>query len=409
MKVLLSNLYPYLFLIFCFVIPLDKYATAIPNIVLIALLVSFPFVVKKEDFKRLVRLEFLLFGGLVVFITLEMLLFQDRLKDINIIAKIASSLLLVVLFIPIYSTKKLNKTIIISVLVCIAVSLFNLYGFYMKEGVFHFASGAAVDDVLIIDRLYLGFLCVLSIVASIGIIGSTYNEYNKWYFANIVLSIVFVLLISSRIAIILLLILFLLKIFYTKKKLEYGLFFIGIIAIVSGAFLVNKNLGERFFYTQSSDSGKSYIELFKSWEQRVVIWDCNYQILKNDTPVFTGNGFYETKNKLVACYDTTIERKEKRAYFLLKRFNPHNQFADFILSYGVIAFLLFTAIFISLLLKNRNSYYRTGLLLSIAAFAFIECFFQRQMGGYIFSMIFILIIFSGPEPSRQSTLENEEN
>lgn len=390
MKIILKSIYPYLFFLFCFVIPLDKYATAVPNILLIALLLFFPFVVKRSDFRKLLKKEVLLFTALVAYIFINMLLFQDIENDIKIFQKISSSLLLIVLFVPLEKTKNLNKTIIISVLVCFVISLFKLYGFYLETGEFSFAEGAAVNDVLVIDRLYLGFLCVLSVIASIGLMG---NKYKLLYLANIILCIFFTFLISSRIAIILLLLLLLLLIFYSKNKKQNIILFLCFLVLTIGAFIFNKNLGERFFYTQSSESEKSYVELFMAWEPRVVIWQCNYNILKNATPLLIGNGFYETKDKLVSCYNVLINKEDKREYFVEEKFNPHNQYFDFLLSYGIIALLLFLGFLITLSLKNSNSYYKMSLILTIVVFAFIESFFQRQIGGYLFAIIFILILY----------------
>ncbi len=184
-----------------------------------------------------------------------------------------------------------------------------------------------------------------------------------------------------------------LLIFYSKKKKQYIIFFACVIAITIAAFKFNKNLGERFFYTQSSESKKGYVELFIAWEPRVVIWECNYNILKSDTQLLIGNGFYATKDKLVSCYDGLINKQDKRNYFIAERFNPHNQYFDFLLSYGIIALLVFLSIFIIASFNHRKSYYKTALILTIIAFAFIESFFQRQIGGYLFAIIFILILY----------------
>ncbi|NND62129.1 MAG: hypothetical protein HKN48_02925 [Flavobacteriaceae bacterium] len=406
MKVLIRSIYPYLFLFFCFVIPLDKYATAVPNIVLIALLATFPFAVKKEDFQKLMKKEVLFFAGLVAVLFLNSLLFHDFMKDVTILKKVGSALLLLVLFIPLEKTENLKKTLIISVLLCIVICLFNLYGYYVSEGAFNFSSGSVINDVLIIDRLYLGFLCVLSIVASIALIGNRYNEYNKWYFANIVFCVGFVLLISSRIAVLLLLLLFLLKIFYTKGKKEYILFFIGVIALVFAAFLVNKNLNDRFFYAHSTQKDeKSYIELFMQWEPRAVIWECNYKIItEGDFTVF-GSGFYNTKDKLVNCYEEVIDKEPRKAYFVRERFNPHNQYVDFLLSSGILPMLLYIVVYGMMFMRNRRSYYKTALLISVAAFAFIESHFHRQMGAYIFAIILIMAIYPLRKPTPKSIEE----
>ncbi|MGK0307368.1 MAG: O-antigen ligase [Urechidicola sp.] len=250
-----------------------------------------------------------------------------------------------------------------------------------------------MDEVLIIDRLYLGFLCVLSIIVSLGLIGNKYSKNNKWYFANIILNILFVLLISSRVAIILLIVLFFFKIFYSKRKKEYLFFLFGIIGIIVIAFSLNKNLQERFFYTQSTKANQSYIEHIKSWEPRFVIWNCNYSISQKGDFLLTGLGFNKTNELLVACYSDDIKKKNKRVYFIKRGFNTHNQFIDFLLSTGFLGFLLFSFLLILLFYKNKKSYFKTALFISIFAFAFIESFFHRQLGAYVFAIVMILILF----------------
>ena len=398
MRVILSAIYPYLYVFFCFLLPLDQYAKAIPNIVLIALLAIFLFIVKKEIFLSLKRTEVYIFVGLVIFLAINALLFNDISADISIIKKMASSILLLVLFIPIKRTKNLHLTIVGSVLISIIFSLVNLYFFYMEEGVFNFANGAFIEDVLIIDRLYLGFFCVLSIVSSFGLIGNTFKSSNKWFFANIVLCTVFVLLISSRLAIVLLLLLFVLRIFYSKHKKKYAFFMLGISLIIIAAFSLNKNLQERFFYTQTP-SEQGYVELFKRWEPRVVIWDCSKEILQNKGAVMTGLGFYKTKEYLVECYGESITDQSRREYFIKKRFNAHNQFIDLLLSAGIFSFLLFVLLFYVLIKNNFRAFYKMSLVASMLFFVAVECVFHRQLGGYYFGIFLVLILFDQSEKS----------
>ena len=407
MKAVISSVYPYLFLFFCFILPLDKYATAVPNLILIALIVLFPFVIKKRHLLKLKSIPFIILGSLILMVLFNSIIFNEFQEDIPIIRKVLSSFLIIVLFLPLENTKKILKAIIISVLFCIVASLINLYGFYISEGAFNFASGAHIDDVLVVDRLYLGFLCLMSIVASIGLIGKNYKDINKWYLANIVICILFVLLISSRIVIVILISLFFLKIFYSSNKKKYLFLFFGVLITFSSALFLNKNLSERFFYTQSSGSNKSYIELFKAWEPRVVIWECNYNIFHNENSIITGLGFYNTKDLLLECYDKQIEDPEKRNYFINSNFNPHNQFFDFFLSSGLIPGFLFVSLLFYLLCNYRHSFFKLSLGVSIFIFAFIECFFQRQLGASIFALIFILIVFQ-ISPNDQSEVKIHE-
>jgi O-antigen ligase len=153
MKAVISSVYPYLFLFFCFILPLDKYATAAPNLILIALIVLFPFVIKKRHLLKLKSIPFIILGLLILMVLLNSIIFNEFQQDIPIIRKVLSSFLIIVLFLPLENTKKILKAIIISVLFCMVASLINLYGFYISEGAFNFASGAHIDDVLVVDRL----------------------------------------------------------------------------------------------------------------------------------------------------------------------------------------------------------------------------------------------------------------
>ena len=393
MKEILKSIYPYLFLFFVFVLPLDKYATAIPNIILIILLITFPFVVSKKNFLKLKSKNIYIFGILIVYISTNSLLFQDYLNDITIIQKIISAFLLIVLYIPIENTDKLKKTIIISVFIGIIISLFNLYIFYLSNEEFNFATGAIVDEVLIVDRLYLGFLCIISIIVSIGLMERNFSPLNKWYFTNIVINVIFVLLISSRVAIILLFLLFFVKLFYTKKRNKYLFFFIGIIGVIMVSFYLNKNLQERFLFTNNTEKNLTYVELVKKWEPRVVIWECNNLITKSNFNLFKGIGFYRAQEKLTDCYGEVIKDPRKREYFIKKQFNPHNQFIDFYLASGLIALIFFVILYTLLFFQSKYFYYKMTLFISLLLFTFIESFFHRQLGGYIFALVLILILF----------------
>jgi len=406
MKELLKSIYPFIYLFFCFVIPLNKFAPAVPNISLILLLAIFSFIVTKRDLKKILKKEFVIFLILVFYILINSLLFQDFTKDLPILLKIGSSLVLLILFIPIKFTQNLHKTIIIAVLYSIIISLYNLYWFYMEEGTFNFSVGSYIDEVLIIDRFYIGILCVLSIVASIGLIGKKYNVFNKWYFANIVLCVGFIFIISTRFALVLLVFLFLLNGFYTKSKKEYLLFFFGVIIIIIGAFSINKNLNKRFFYSFNEfNKNQTFVELFKNWETRVVIWKCNYSIIKNEDYLLKGNGFYGTKDLLANCYESTIDNTEKQNYFLEQRFNSHNQFVDFLISTGILGVALFILFFIALILKYKKSYFKTSLIFITLFLSITENIFHRQLGAYIFTMILLMILF----PLNSDNTINEKN
>ena len=107
MKAVISSVYPYLFLFFCFILPLDKYATAAPNLILIALIVLFPFVIKKRHLQKLKSIPFIILGSLILMVLFNSIIFNEFQEDMPIIRKVLSSFLIIVLFLPLENTKKI--------------------------------------------------------------------------------------------------------------------------------------------------------------------------------------------------------------------------------------------------------------------------------------------------------------
>ena len=391
MRIIFQSIYPYVFLFYCFALPLDKFATSVPNIVLISLAVMFPFVVSKADFQKLLNKETLIYTAMVLLILFGSL-FHDYEHDFNIIKKMLVPITLLILYLPLRNVGNLKKTVVISVLACILISLYNLYFFYLENGSFDFAFGSYIDDILVADRLYIGFLCVTSVVCSISLMGNKYSEYNKWYFANIVLCILFVLLISSRSAILLLLALFLIRIFYAKNKKPYVFFFLGVSLITIVAFAVNENLRDRFFYSYSTMNELSYWEQVQDKEPRMYIWGCSWEIAKKEEYMLTGLGFYTTKDRLVECFEEVVTPERKRNYFVNSRFNPHNQFIDLLLSTGLLPTLLFIALFVLLFKRHRKDYGAMAFLMTLFLFCSIESLFQRQLGASYFGLYMIFLL-----------------
>ncbi|EDM45365.1 hypothetical protein SCB49_06147 [unidentified eubacterium SCB49] len=157
------------------------------------------------------------------------------------------------------------------------------------------------------------------------------------------------------------------------------------------AFQFNHNLGERFFYTKSTSS-KTYVELFVEKEPRVIIWSCALDQIKENNALLMGVGFKNTINNLVACYETSVTPDKRKNYFVERRFNTHNQFLDFFISKGIIPFLLFALLFITLIIKYRSQYAPLAFTIILFAFCNIENVFHRQFGAYFFAIVLFLIL-----------------
>ncbi len=133
MNIKLASIYHYLFLILCFVIPFQKISSALPNIILIGLVILFPFVVLKQHIKRLKTPEVFVYVALFLFLVINMLIFQDIGKEINIIKKIATPIIILLLYAPITNVTSIKKTLILSCFTAIVISTLRIALFYFSE------------------------------------------------------------------------------------------------------------------------------------------------------------------------------------------------------------------------------------------------------------------------------------
>jgi O-antigen ligase len=125
-------------------------------------------------------------------------------------------------------------------------------------------------------------------------------------------------------------------------------------------------------------------------EPRFLIWKYSYEALQS-TNLFLGNGFNRTEEKLVSSYKK-IPQLKKRAWFINKRFNTHNQYIDIALSQGFIGLSLFLIFLFQLFVIAKKSHSDLLLLLSALIYMLVYNNFHRVIGVYIFSLIFIFIL-----------------
>ena len=80
MRILLAAIYPYVFILLYLIIPFDEYVRALPNILIAILVIAFPFLITKNDFKKLLKKPTLLLVSFIVFL-LANSLFQGRFEQ----------------------------------------------------------------------------------------------------------------------------------------------------------------------------------------------------------------------------------------------------------------------------------------------------------------------------------------
>ncbi|MEZ4778119.1 MAG: O-antigen ligase family protein [Flavobacteriaceae bacterium] len=406
MRVLLASLYPFIFLLLFFTIPFDMYFRALPNVLLILLAVLFPIVVTKDDFKKIKRIA----GGswLLFFfcVTLIILLTGRWEMDWVVLKKILLTGALVILYLPVNNFKKINKAIIFSSLAAILYALIKLF-ILINQGVeFTFLESATLIEAMLMDRIYLGLLAVLSIFVSYDAIKSSYHPDNRYYLANIVLNVLFILFIVSRIAIITLLVIFILSLFHSKKRGPQLLFATGGILLVAAfVFVLNKDVRKRMFYANNVEKQQGFVANTMAYEPRAIVWGCALKVSKQNETLLKGIGFTKTNQKLLECYETTIDDGAKKNWFVNQKYNVHNQFFDLYLATGAVTLFLFCGAIIVLFVRNRKSFYPSALLITLVCFAMVENVFHRQIGAYYIGFILLSLLLKNHQEPENPTIQ----
>ena len=237
MRIILASIYPYAFFLLYLLIPFDEYIRALPNILLGIIVVAFPFIVTKSDFKKLGKTPMLLFLAFFAFLVLNSLFFGRIEEDFYVLKKILLAVGLVVLYIPVADLEKIDKAIIFSSL---AAMLFSIVNVFLLNDISSFEFKNPID-ILLIDRLYLGLLSVLSILVSYKALKPGFHPNNQFYVANIFLNIVFIFIMGSRVAIVILLAILLLRQFYGPQKKLRLLIATGLIVMASVVVFTSSN------------------------------------------------------------------------------------------------------------------------------------------------------------------------
>lgn len=400
MRILLAALYPYVFLLLYLLIPFDNYIRVLPNILLGILVFTFPLIVKKRDFRKLKSLPFMIFMALVAFLLLNSFLSGRLEADFNIIKKILIAIGLVVLYIPIIEdssaesrTDKINSAIIFSALAAIGFSVYNFVLINHADGNFILGDSPQVVEALLIDRLYLGLLSVFSILISYQSIKKVYHPNNTYYLTNIFINALFLILIASKIAVVALLVLILVRQFYGRKRIwKVVVATVASLAIV-GLFLLLKKHNDNSLGTEKFPKVTTgFIQNSMTYELRSVVWSCAANIMGEEGFSMTGIGFKKTEERLLDCYSANILDEKKKETFITKHYNTHNQFLDFYLSAGFIALLLFIGFILGSFVSVRKDFFPTAMLALLLLYCLVENVFHRQIGAYYIGFIMIVMM-----------------
>lgn len=395
MRILLAAIYPYVFILLYLVIPFDEYVRVLPNILMLILMVIFPIIINKKDLKKIANVSMLLLLLFIIYLLINSFV-QGRLEiDFVYLKTIMIPLGIVFLYVPITDFKKVNKAIIFSSFIAIVYSLIKFLILVNQNTDVSINFFQETVDALLIDRIYVGFLCVLSVIISYQSITKQFHPDNKYYLISMALNVSYLLLIMSKTAIVILLFVAVLRQFYGKdKKIRLGATAIILTFLAIVSYFKLPNVIENSFKPQKDISEVTYAGSTIPLGYRSLIWDCASKITKNSNTNIFGIGFRETSDRLVNCYENAIEDLNTKQNFINKRFNTHNQYFDLYISSGLISIILFVGILIYLFFKKHKDYYSTSLLLSMILFGLVENYFHRQVGAYYIGFVLVILLIN---------------
>jgi len=301
------------------------------------------------------------------------------------------SLGLVIFYLPIQDMTKVKNAVIFSALAAILFSVVNIFILVNVAEDVALSFPRQVVEALLIDRLYLGLLSIFSILISYQSIRSRYHANNRYHLANIVVNVLFIFLMLSKIAMIILILLLILKQLYGKQRILRTGIAIILAAIGAYLFVLPKAVSAEGEVVKTKFDQENIIASTFTWELRKTVWDCAYEMMESKPLLWSGIGFEETREQLVACYDYNLSM-EKRERFVTNRYNTHNQFIDLYLTSGVIALGLFIVFLILTLVSNRKRFLSMAFLVVLLSYCLVENIYHRQIGAYYVGLILIMLL-----------------
>ncbi len=388
----LEKTYNYLAALICVSIPFMTYAKAFVNICMICLFLIMVVSYNKDKVINIINQKF--FKALaifLIFIVIYSLFNGSFFDDFPESRKIAQIILLLILFSFVNDKRFLIYGFISGVLVSSLITDLNIVAYYFNSSDL-LISKSSVEDLFITQRLYLGFFVVISIVLLSFLFRTSNRNKQKVFCALLILFFIFTLfLISSRSALLIAFLIFLITIIYESKSVFTIVVMLASLVIFSAIILTNKNLSNRFLYSQDSVR-TSFIEKIKTHEPRYDIWRFSLQIFEEQNLGLFGLGTYKTQELLVEKYKLMPIDKRKN-WFIQRNFNTHNQYIDIILSFGFIGLILFTVFLREIVLTTYKNIYSLNLILSLILFLVIENLFHRQLGSFILPLTIVTAVY----------------
>ncbi len=265
---------------------------------------------------------------------------------------------------------------------------------YLEER-YDYGRTIALLSKYIPHHVYLSIFILIGIYATVkGFVSKSLKAYNLWFLPFLY---VMIFVLGSRTAMVIAIFVLPLLIFNTLK----GNFKIkNIITILSFSFLILMIIG----FSNEFSRDKiifTYYDLaniatkrkpFDGISDRKMIWKSTVDAIK-DSP-YIGYGLGDAQYALNTKYSTN-------GYYSVMGMNTHNQYLQFLLTYGFIITALLLIVIISLVYKcvYNKDYFLTYLWLVLLTFCLTESILNRHWGVLLFAYILNLSIYKLNEAS----------
>jgi O-antigen ligase len=261
-------------------------------------------------------------------------------------------------------------------------TLFNI----SKENIPFFREYVMNNYLFEIHPTYFSSYLLFSITISF----FKFKESKIFYSLNILFSIFFIFLFSSRIIILLLFVTILSFVIYhfllkgTKSK---SLVIVSTIILLTGSFFLKSSFILNRFYEIKNEINKPVVgNYYNSTNTRVAIYKCDI-FLTSDLP-FWGYG-NELQKELNICF----AENNNSNFYKINVFNTHNYYYHLILYGGILFLLVFLFYFYSVFKNIKYSLLAVFLFFQFLSINLTENYLSRHYGLVLFCYFTSLFMF----------------
>jgi len=257
--------------------------------------------------------------------------------------------------------------------------------FYIQNNIPFFREFVSENYFIKIHPTYFSAFLLVSLTISF----FRLKKYKLINLINIVISLFFIFLFSSRIIFVILLIMAVLIFAYltknsSRKKITVS-FFATIVILCFIIYPARNVISKRFIEIKTEINKPIIGEYYNSTNTRVAILNCSIFLIKG-VPLF-GYGD-ELQNKLNDCYKNTNDSD----FYIKQTFNTHNYYINLILYGGWFFILLFLYYILYIFKKIKNNKLELFILIQFLLINLTENFLSRQHGIVLFTYFMAMFI-----------------